>query len=67
LLTLHGQRESVVSLHGSIAFYRELKAKGVEAALVVYPREGHSLAERAHQLDLMRRMQAWFDERLQRK
>jgi dipeptidyl aminopeptidase/acylaminoacyl peptidase len=67
LLILHGQQESVVSLHGSYAFYRELKSKGVEAVLVVYPREGHSVEERAHRLDLIRRMQAWFDEHLQRK
>jgi dipeptidyl aminopeptidase/acylaminoacyl peptidase len=67
LLILHGQRENVVSLLGSYAFYRELKSRGVEAELVVYPREGHSLRERAHQLDLLRRMQAWFDDHLQRK
>jgi dipeptidyl aminopeptidase/acylaminoacyl peptidase len=67
LLILHGQRESVVSLLGSYAFYRELKSKSVEAALVVYPREGHSLQERAHQLDLLRRMQAWFDDHLRRE
>ena len=63
-LILHGQLESAVPLLGSYAFYRELKLKGVEAELVVYPREGHSLQERAHQLDLLRQMQAWFDRHL---
>lgn len=67
LLILHGQTENVVSLLDSYAFYRELRSKGVEAALVTYPREGHALQERAHQLDLLRRMQAWFDDHLQRK
>jgi hypothetical protein len=28
--------------------------------LVIYPREGHGLVERNHQLDLLRRTRAWF-------
>lgn len=30
-------------------------------AALVYPREGHGLVERNHQLDLLRRTRAWFD------
>ena len=30
-------------------------------AQVFYPREGHGLVERNHQLDLLRRTRAWFD------
>ena len=32
-----------------------------EPELVIYPREGHGLVERNHQLDLLRRTRAWFD------
>jgi hypothetical protein len=34
---------------------------GAEHELVIYPREGHGLVERNHQLDLLRRTRAWFD------
>jgi dipeptidyl aminopeptidase/acylaminoacyl peptidase len=32
--------------------------------MVVYPRERHSIQERGHQLDVQRRMLAWFDKHL---
>jgi dipeptidyl aminopeptidase/acylaminoacyl peptidase len=35
--------------------------QGIEHELVIYPREGHRLAERNHQLDLLRRTRAWFE------
>jgi dipeptidyl aminopeptidase/acylaminoacyl peptidase len=31
---------------------------------VSYPREGHMILERNHQLDLLRRSREWFDRRL---
>jgi hypothetical protein len=34
---------------------------GVEHEFVVYPREGHGLEERNHQLDALRRTRAWLD------
>jgi dipeptidyl aminopeptidase/acylaminoacyl peptidase len=37
---------------------------GVEAEMVVYPREGHPIRERAHQEDLQNRVLAWFDRHL---
>ncbi len=67
VLILHGQREDVVPTLGSYAFYRELRSRGIDAALVLYPRGGHALDERAHQLDLLRRMVAWFDRYLKPK
>ena len=33
----------------------------VPVELVVYPREGHGIAERAHRIDFWRRARAWFD------
>jgi dipeptidyl aminopeptidase/acylaminoacyl peptidase len=28
---------------------------------VVYPREPHGISERAHQLDVLKRVRRWFD------
>jgi dipeptidyl aminopeptidase/acylaminoacyl peptidase len=36
----------------------------VETQLVTYPREGHSIEEREHQLDLVRRVLNWFERHL---
>jgi hypothetical protein len=30
--------------------------------VVVYPREGHSIEERAHQIDLQNRVLAWYEK-----
>jgi dipeptidyl aminopeptidase/acylaminoacyl peptidase len=46
--------------------YASLKARGVETQMVVYPREPHGIGERAHQLDLLRRVMDWFDSHLGR-
>jgi dipeptidyl aminopeptidase/acylaminoacyl peptidase len=32
--------------------------------MVVYPREGHGILEKNHQLDLMRRLVEWFKRHL---
>jgi dipeptidyl aminopeptidase/acylaminoacyl peptidase len=45
-------------------FYTGLKDAGVEAELVVYPRERHSIQEYSHRIDVQRRMLAWFDKHL---
>lgn len=44
--------------------YVALLDRGVESELVVYPREGHGLRERDHQLDAWRRTIGWFDRYL---
>jgi dipeptidyl aminopeptidase/acylaminoacyl peptidase len=49
-----------VPIAGSYEFYHALKALGVETEMVVYPREDHSIQERAHQIDLQNRMLAWY-------
>jgi dipeptidyl aminopeptidase/acylaminoacyl peptidase len=47
-----------------MAFYRALKHLGVEAQLVLYPREGHLPREESHQVDALKRMLAWFHTHL---
>lgn len=44
--------------------YRGLISAGAPTALVVYPREGHNIAEPRHRLDYMRRCLEWFAKHL---
>jgi dipeptidyl aminopeptidase/acylaminoacyl peptidase len=63
-LLIHGINDSGVPVGQAYEFYTGLKDAGVETELVIYPREGHSLQEYAHQLDVQRRVIAWFDKHL---
>jgi dipeptidyl aminopeptidase/acylaminoacyl peptidase len=64
MLLLHGANDSPVPVSQSYEFFAGLRDGGVEAELVVFPRERHSLREYAHQLDLQRRVLAWFSRHL---
>jgi dipeptidyl aminopeptidase/acylaminoacyl peptidase len=64
VLILHGAEDTNVPLGQAVYFHRALRHFGVEHEFVIYPREGHSFRERAHQLDVLRRTRAWFDRRL---
>jgi dienelactone hydrolase len=61
VLIVHGEDDMNVPVSQAIYFHRALSRFGAEHELVVYPREGHGLVERNHQLDLLRRTRAWFD------
>jgi len=64
LLIVHGERDQRVPVANAIGFARALRDVGAEVELVVYPREGHSIEERAHSRDLVRRARDWFVRRL---
>ncbi len=61
VLIAHGAEDTNVPLGQAVGFARALRHFGVPHELVVYPREGHPIRERGHQLDLMRRTREWFD------
>jgi len=61
VLILHGQEDTNVPLGQAIFFHRALRRFGVEHEFVVYPREGHGMVERSHQIDVLLRVRAWFD------
>jgi predicted esterase len=61
VLILHGENDTNVPVSQAEFFHRALRRFGVEHQYVVYPREGHSVRERNHQLDVLRRTRAWFD------
>ncbi len=63
-LLLHGELDAGVPAGQAYEFYNGLKDVGVETELVIYPRERHNIQERGHQLDVQRRMLAWFDKHL---
>ncbi|CAN5437741.1 S9 family peptidase [soil metagenome] len=64
ILILHGEEDRCCPLGQAQELYGALVEAGVESELVVYPREGHGWVEREHQLDLWRRIVAWFDRHL---
>ncbi len=61
-LVVHGMKDDRVHPEQGSQLYTHLKLKEVPTKLVLYPREPHGLNERAHQLDFMRRVLAWFDK-----
>ena len=63
-LILHGEEDLDVPVEQGYLFYRALKDLGVETELVVYPREPHSIREKAHVLDSNRRTVEWFTRHL---
>lgn len=61
VLILHGEQDTNVPLGQAVLLHRALRHFGVEHEFVVYPREGHGLRERNHQLDALRRISAWYE------
>lgn len=63
-LLLQGEDDTTDPIGQSQQFYRGLKRYGVEADLVLYPREPHGLREETHLLDRLTRILAWYDKYL---
>ncbi len=61
-LIIHGEKDRCVPVSQAYEMYHGLARLGtVPVELVVYPREGHSISERGHLIDLWQRSRAWFD------
>ncbi|HEY2462378.1 MAG TPA: S9 family peptidase [Candidatus Acidoferrum sp.] len=63
-LVLQGDADTTDPLGQSEELYRGLKRYGVEAELVVYPREPHGFREEKHLVDRLNRILAWYDGHL---
>jgi dipeptidyl aminopeptidase/acylaminoacyl peptidase len=63
-LMVHGQADVRVPVTQATEFYSALKAAGVPADMVSYPRQGHAFHERAFELDLLQRLVGWFERYL---
>lgn len=59
-LFLHGHEDQRCPLSQGLMMYRALQDNGVEARLVVYPREGHGFIEPRHIIDRAQRIADWF-------
>ena len=64
LLITHGERDLRVPIAQAEQYYRALRKRGVETVFLRYPREGHSIQEPNHQIDLFQRQLEWFDSHL---
>jgi dipeptidyl aminopeptidase/acylaminoacyl peptidase len=64
VLLLQGEADATDPIGQSQQFYRGLKRYGVDADLVVYPREPHGLREEKHLLDRLTRILAWYEKHL---
>jgi len=60
-LVVHGKDDPRVPPGQAKELYRALRHAGAPTELVMYPREGHGLRERAHQIDFANRFLDWFD------
>jgi dipeptidyl aminopeptidase/acylaminoacyl peptidase len=60
-LIVTGTEDTRVHPQQSMELYTALRLKGVPTQFVLYPRQPHGLRERAHQLDYMERVLAWFE------
>ncbi|MBI3941683.1 MAG: S9 family peptidase, partial [Chloroflexi bacterium] len=63
-LILHGEQDKIVPVGQATAFYRALKALGIETEMVIYPREGHPVLERPHLEDMLNRIVDWLHAHL---
>lgn len=61
-LVVHGSEDTRVPPSQATELYRALRHAKAPAEVVYYPREGHGLRERAHQIDFASRFVEWFDQ-----
>ena len=59
-LILHAAQDRRCPLPMGTMFYQALKRRGVEAEMVIYPDEGHTIRQLSHQEDILRRVLEWF-------
>ena len=60
-LIVHGAADTRVPPGQAKELYRGLRHFGVTTEIALYPREGHGLSERAHQLDFAERFVSFFE------
>jgi dipeptidyl aminopeptidase/acylaminoacyl peptidase len=61
-MLMHGENDNDVPIAEAEQFFIALKDVGTEAVFVRYPREGHGLAEVAHNIDSINRSIAWYEK-----
>lgn len=61
VLFIHGANDNDVPTEQAEEYFIALKDAGVETVMVLYPREGHGLAETSHNVDKLTRSLNWYD------
>jgi dipeptidyl aminopeptidase/acylaminoacyl peptidase len=61
MLILHGEEDKGVPLRQAAAFHRGCLHYGVPCEFVTYPREPHRIGERAHIVDILKRIRRFVD------
>ncbi len=64
IMITHGEQDRRVPIQQAEEYFRALKGVGDEVIFVRYPREGHGITEPNHQIDLVGRQLAWFEQHL---
>jgi dipeptidyl aminopeptidase/acylaminoacyl peptidase len=59
-LIVHGEADQRVPVSQGQELYLGLRAMGVPTDFVTYPRQKHAFHEKAHQLDILKRITGWF-------
>jgi dipeptidyl aminopeptidase/acylaminoacyl peptidase len=62
VLIVHGGNDARVPVSQARYLARSLRTQGKTFELVVYPREPHGIQERLHQIDLLNRTRAWYQQ-----
>ncbi|MCC6168410.1 MAG: S9 family peptidase [Caldilineaceae bacterium] len=63
-LIQHGDADERVPLEQGLQYYMALERRGVPVEMVIYPRQGHAIAEPRLLADAIRRNLAWFTDKL---
>ena len=61
-LIQHGEQDIRVPLSQGRELYNALKRQGVPTEMIIYPRQGHGVAEPRLRLDVKQRATAWFEK-----
>jgi dipeptidyl aminopeptidase/acylaminoacyl peptidase len=61
-LILHSREDRRCPLPMGRMFYVALAARGVPTEMVIYPNEGHGIKQPRHQVDVLQRVAAWFQQ-----
>ncbi|KAL9615816.1 MAG: hypothetical protein Q9160_009238 [Pyrenula sp. 1 TL-2023] len=64
VLILHGERDERVPHSQAVAFHRACRQYGIPYEFVTYPREGHAIKERAHRVDMLKRVRKFVEQNL---
>lgn len=61
ILILHGEKDVRVPVTQAVAFLRGCLHYKIPCQMITYPRENHLIQERAHQIDILKRVKGFLD------